>query len=73
MRTLRVEEGIIEDDKLRKWVRYGVVENTQISITRKIYEKSNNDYFANYLRWTSKGSSEEILKYLILLNSSPVS
>ena len=50
MCTLRIEEGIIEDDKLRKWARYGVVENVQLSTTRKIYEESNNNYFANYLR-----------------------
>ncbi len=41
MCTLCVEEGIIENDKLRKWVRYDVVENAQISTTRKIYEESN--------------------------------
>ena len=50
MCTLRVEKGIIEDDKLRKWVRYNIVENVQLSTTGKIYEKSNDDYFADYLR-----------------------
>ena len=50
MRTLCVEEGIIEDDKLRKWARYGIVENAQLSTTRKIYEELNDDYFADYLR-----------------------
>ncbi len=30
MRTLRVEKGIIEDDKLRKWARYDVVKNAQL-------------------------------------------
>ena len=73
MRTLRVEEGIIEDDKLRKQVRYGVVENAQLSTTGKIYEKPNDDYFADYLRQAGRGSSEEISEYLILLNPSPVS
>src|SRR6266498_5693579 len=73
MRTLRVEEGIIEDDKLRKWARYGVIENAQLSITGKIYEEPNDDYFADYLRWASKGSSEEIPEYLIPLNPPPVS
>src|SRR6266508_3071657 len=68
MRTLRVEEGIIEDNKLKKWSRYGVVENAQLSITEKIYEESNDDYFADYLRWAGRGSSEEIPEYLILLN-----
>ena len=68
MHTLRVEESIIEDDKLRKWTRYGVVENAQLSITGKIYEKSNDNYFADYLRWVSRGSSEEIPEYLISLN-----
>src|SRR6266496_2130157 len=72
MHTLHVEEGIIEDDKLRKWARYGVVENAQLSTTGKIYEKSNDDYFADYLRWTGRGSSEEILEYLIPLNPPPV-
>src|SRR6266540_3840078 len=72
MRTLHVEEGIIEDDKLRKWTRYGVVENAQLNTTGKIYEESNDDYFANYLRWAGRGSSEEISEYLILLNSPPV-
>ena len=73
MRTLRVEEGIIEDDKLRKQARYGVVENAQLSTTGKIYEEPNDDYFVNYLRWAGRGSSEEILKYLISLNPLPVS
>ena len=73
MHTLRVEEGIIEDDKLRKWARYDVVKNVQLSITEKIYEESNNDYFTNYLRWVSRGSSEEISEYLILLNPPLVS
>jgi len=50
MHILHIEEGIIEDDKLRKWVRYDIIKNAQISITRKIYEKFNNNYFANYLR-----------------------
>src|SRR6266498_4148066 len=72
MRTLCVEEGIIEDDKLRKWARYGVVENAQLSTTGKIYEESNDDYFADYLRWAGRGSSEEISKYLIPLNPPPV-
>jgi len=73
MRTLHVEEGIIEDDKLRKWVRYDVVENTQLSTIGKIYEESNDDYFADYLRWAGKGSSEEIPEYLIPLNLPSVS
>ena len=73
MRTLHVEEGIIEDDKLRKWARYGIVENVQLSTTGKIYEEPNDDYFADYLRWASRRSSEEILKYLIPLNPPPVS
>src|SRR6266540_4739240 len=73
MRTLRVEEGIIEDDKLRKWVRYSVIENAQLSTTRKIYEEPNDDYFTDYLRWAGRGSSEEILEYLILLNPPSVS
>ncbi len=72
MRTLRVEEGIIEDDKLRKWARYGVVENAQLSTTGKIYEEPNDDYFADYLRWAGRGSSEEIPEYLIPLNPPPV-
>src|SRR6266498_4137945 len=72
MRTLRVEEGIIEDNKLKKWSRYGVVENAQLSTTGKIYEEPNDDYFADYLRWAGRGSSEEIPEYLILLNPSPV-
>src|SRR6266542_3163118 len=72
MRTLRVEEGIIEDDKLRKWARYGVVENAQLSTTGKIYEESNDDYFADYLRWASRESSEEISEYLIPLNPPPI-
>src|SRR6266498_4711692 len=72
MRTLRVEEGIIEDDKLRKWARYGVVENAQLSTTGKIYEEPNDDYFVNYLRWAGRGSSEEIPEYLIPLNSPSV-
>src|SRR6266540_4078587 len=72
MRTLRVEEDIIEDDKLRKWARYSVVENAQLSITGKIYEEPNDDYFVNYLRWAGRGSSEEISEYLIPLNSPPV-
>ena len=72
MHTLRVEEGIIEDDKLRKWARYGVVENVQLSTTGKIYEEPNNDYFADYLKWAGRESSEEILKYLIPLNPPSV-
>ncbi len=68
MHTLHVEEGIIEDDKLRKQAKYNIIENAQINTTEKIYEKSNDDYFANYLRWVSKKSLEEILKYLVLLN-----
>ncbi len=72
MRTLRVEEGIIEDDKLRKWARYGIVENAQLSTTGKIYEEPNDDYFADYLRWAGRGSSEEILEYLIPLNPPSV-
>src|SRR6266498_1069896 len=72
MRTLRVEEGIIEDDKLRKWARYGIVENAQLSTTGKIYEEPNDDYFADYLRWAGRGSLEEIPEYLIPLNPPPV-
>ncbi len=72
MHTLRVEEGIIEDDKLRKWVRYGIVKNTQLSTIGKIYEEPNDDYFADYLRWAGRGSSEEIPEYLIPLNPSPI-
>src|SRR6266540_5545895 len=72
MRTLHVEEDIIEDDKLRKWARYGVVENAQLSTTGKIYEESNDDYFADYLRWIGRESSEEIPEYLIPLNPPPV-
>ena len=68
MYILHVEEGIIEDDKLRKWVRYDIVKNAQISTTGKIYKKSNNNYFADYLRCISRGSSKEILEYLISLN-----
>ena len=40
--------------------------------TGKIYEEPNDDYFANYLRWTGRGSSKEIPEYLIPLNSSSV-
>ncbi len=47
---LYVEKGIIEDDKLRKWMRYDIVENAQISITEKLYKEPNDDYFADYLR-----------------------
>src|SRR6266498_4482312 len=72
MRILRVKEGIIEDDKLRKWVRYNIIENIQLSTTGKIYEEPNDDYFADYLRWANRGSSEEIPEYLISLNSPPV-
>src|SRR6266498_129707 len=72
MRTLCIDKGIIEDDKLKKWMRYNVVENVQINITGKIYEKSNDDYFADYLRWISRGSLEEIPEYLIPLNLSSV-
>src|SRR6266498_4209945 len=72
MRTLHVEEDIIEDDKLRKWARYGVVENAQLSTTGKIYEKPNDNYFANDLKWASRGSSKEIPEYLIPLNPPPV-
>ena len=72
MHTLRIEEGIIKDDKLRKWVRYGIIENVQLSTTEKIYEESNDDYFTDYLRWTGRESSEEIPEYLISLNSPPV-
>ena len=72
MRTLCVEKGIIEDDKLRKQARYGIVENAQLSITRKIYKESNDNYFANYLRWASRGSLEEIPEYLIPLNPPSV-
>src|SRR6266498_42824 len=72
MHTLHVKEGIIEDDKLRKWARYGIVKNAQLSTTEKIYEESNDDYFINYLRWAGRGSSEEIPEYLIPLNPSPV-
>src|SRR6266498_594921 len=72
MRTLRVEEGIIEDDKLRKWARYGVIENAQLSTTGKIYEEPNDDYFADYLKWAGRESSEEIPEYLIPLNPPPV-
>ena len=66
--TLRIEEDIIEDDKLRKWMRYSIFENAQISTIGKIYEESNNNYFANYLRWAGRESSEEISKYLVSLN-----
>ena len=72
MRILRVKEGIIEDDKLRKWARYGVVENAQLSTTGKIYEEPNDDYFADYLRQAGRGSSKEISEYLIPLNPSSV-
>ncbi len=72
MHTLCVEEGIIEDDKLRKWARYSIVENAQLNITGKIYKKPNDDYFADYLIWTGRGSLKEILEYLILLNPLPV-
>src|SRR6266498_1249833 len=72
MHILRVEEGIIEDDKLRKWARYGIIENAQLSIIRKIYEEPNDDYFTDYLKWAGRGSSEEISEYLIPLNPSPV-
>src|SRR6266496_3908828 len=73
MCILHVEKGIIEDDKLRKWARYGIIKNAQLSITGKIYEESNDDYFADYLRWAGRGSSEEISEYLIPLNPPPVS
>ena len=69
MRILHVEEGIIEDDKLRKQARYGIIKNAQLSTTGKIYEEPNDDYFTDYLRWASRESSEEIPEYLILLNS----
>ncbi len=69
---LYVEKGIIEDDKLRKWMRYDIVENAQISITEKLYKEPNDDYFADYLRWASKGSSKEISEYLIPLNPPSV-
>ena len=72
MCTLHVEEGIIEDDKLRKQARYDVVKNTQLSITGKIYEESNDDYFTDYLRWAGRESSKEIPEYLIPLNPPPV-
>src|SRR6266542_766388 len=72
MHTLHVEEGIIEDDKLRKWARYGVVENAQLSTTGKIYKEPNDDYFADYLRWAGRGNLEEIPEYLIPLNPPPV-
>ena len=72
MRTLRIEEGIIEDDKLRKWTRYGVIENAQLSTTGKIYEEPNDDYFTDYLRWAGRGNSEEISEYLISLNPPSV-
>ena len=68
MRTLCVEKDIIEDDKLRKWMRYGIVENVQLNTTGKIYEEPNDDYFANYLRWVGRESSEKISEYLVLLN-----
>src|SRR6266511_6272700 len=72
MCTLCVEEGIIEDNKLRKWVRYSAVENAQLSTTGKIYEEPNDDYFTDYLRWAGRGSLEEIPEYLIPLNPPPV-
>jgi len=45
-----VKENIIKDDKLRKWAKYSIVKNVQISTTGKIYKKFNDDYFADYLR-----------------------
>ncbi len=38
MHTLHVKEGIIKDDKLRKWARYSIIENAQISTTGNIWE-----------------------------------
>src|SRR6266542_3812974 len=73
MCTLHVEEGIIKDDKLRKWMKYSIVENAQLSTIGKIYEELNDDYFADYLRWAGRESSEEIPEYLIPLNPSSVS
>ncbi len=49
-------------------MRYSIVKNAQISITGKIYEESNDDYFADYLRWISRRSSKEISKYFVSLN-----
>ena len=45
----------------------------QLSTIGKIYEEPNDDYFADYLRWAGKGSSEEIPEYLIPLNLPSVS
>ncbi len=70
--TLHVKESIIENNKLRKWIRYIIIENIQINIIGKIYKESNDDYFANYLKQADKGSSEEISEYFIPLNPSSI-
>ena len=63
--------GTIEDEKLRKWARFGVIENAQISISGKIYDEPDNQYFSNYLSWIEKNISNEVPEYLVPLNPPP--
>ena len=44
----------------------------QISITSKINDKPNNEYFSNYLSWIEKNVSIDVSEYLVPLNPPPV-
>ena len=63
---------MIEDDKLKKWERFGVVKNAQIGITGKINDEPSNEYFSNYKSWIEKNISIDVPEYLVPLNPPPV-
>ena len=63
---------MVEDDKLRKWGRFGVVKNAQIGITDKINDEPSNEYFSNYKSWIEKNISIDVSEYLVPLNPPPV-
>lgn len=62
----------VGSNKLSKWARFGVVENAQMNITGKLYDKPSNEYFTDYLSWIGRNVSDDVLEYLIPLNPPPV-
>ena len=74
LKYLRVmkDSGMVDDDRLRKWAWFGVIKNTQTSITGRIYDESDNDYFSSYVNWIENNDSNEVPEYLVPLNPPPV-
>ncbi|HEV2833630.1 MAG TPA: hypothetical protein VGW31_16740, partial [Hanamia sp.] len=70
LRAMR-DSGTVGDERLRKWARFGVIKNAQISITGKIYDEPDDTYFSGYLSWIDKNVSSEVPEYLVPLNPPP--